>query len=342
MGGGCYPRTPVIWPSKRCWWLAATILLIVGGDAVLAADEETGDRPGCIHELSYDPFAGLILVSVTIAESSPLDFILDSGATQSAITDPHLATALALEMREAGLARGMGSGATRVLIAEHASIRGDGQEILSSPLVVHDIGGRLAAMAGRDIDGFLGADLFERYVVEIDPEGRRLLLHDPATFVYSGGGEILPLEVVDRRPVVEGRVVVEAGKKPVPVRLVVDTGSSRYLTLITRSRRQLKSPAEHTLGASVGVVGETLVVVAPVDRLELGSLLIQRVETAWMEPFRIPAVRNIPKLNGIVGNPLLSRYHVFFDYHHGRLILEGASDSPDTVHEISDSDSSFR
>jgi len=95
-------------------------------------------------------------------------------------------------------------------------------------------------------------------------------------------------------------------------------------------------------------------VIAPVDRLELGSLVIQRVETAWMEPFRIPAVtawmepfripavRNIPKLNGIIGNPLLSRYHVFFDYHHGRLILEGASDSPDTVHEISDSDSSSR
>ena len=342
MGDGCYPRATVKWPSKRCWWLAAAIILIVVGDVVLAVDEETGDRPGCVHELRYVPFAGLILVSVTITESPPLDFVLDSGATQSAITDPHLAAALGLRVREAGLARGMGSGATRVLIAEHASIRGDGQEILRSPLVVHDIGGRLAAMAGREIDGFLGADLFERYVVEIDPEGRRLLLHDPATFVYRGGGEILPLEVVDRRPVVEGRVVVGAGKKPVPVRLVVDTGSSRYLTLITRSRRQLKPPAERTLGASVGVVGETLVVIAPVDRLELGSLLIQRVETAWMEPFRIPAVRNIPKLNGIIGNPLLSRYHVFFDYHHGRLILEEASDSPDTVHEISDSDSSSR
>jgi len=318
------------------WWLAAAILLIVSGHTVLALEGITEDRPGCVHELLYDPFAGLILVSVTIGESPPLDFVLDSGATQSAITDPNLAAALGLEVHEAGLARGMGSGATRVLIADHIGIRGDGQELLSASLVVHDIGGRLAAMAGRDIDGFLGADLFERYVVEIDPEGRRLLLHDPTTFVYSGGGEILPLEVVDRRPVVEGRVVVEAGKKSVPVRLVVDTGSSRYLTLITKSRRQLKPPAKRTLGASVGVVGDTLVVVSPVEGLQLGSLETQRVETAWMEPFRIPAVRNIPKLNGIIGNPLLSRYHVFFDYHHGRLILEGVSDSPDIVHEISD------
>ncbi len=309
--------------------MIATVLAAGSPSAVDAFEKaNAGTAASCVHELVYDPFAGLIMVSVTVAESPPLNFILDSGATQSAITDPYLANALGLKVSEAGLARGMGSGATRVLIAEDACIRGDGQVFLRAPLVVHDIGGRLAAMAGRDIDGFLGAELFERYVVEIDPTGRRLLLHDPATFVYSGGGEIFPLEVVDRRPVVEARVVVEAGKKPVPVRLVVDTGSSRYLTLITKSRRQLKPPAERTLGASVGVVGDTLVLVAPVDRLELGSLVMQKVETAWMEPFRIPAVRNIPKLNGIIGNPLLSRYHVFFDYRHGRLIVENPTSPP--------------
>jgi len=319
-------------------------VLVTGSPAAVAALEKNGadSATSCVHELVYDPFAGLILVSVTIAESPPLDFVLDSGATQSAINDPYLAAALGLEVREAGLARGMGSGAARVLIAEHICIRGDGQELLRSPLVVHDIGGRLAALAGREIDGFLGADLFEKYVVEIDPSRRLLRLHNPDTFAYNGGGQILPLEIVDRRPVVEARVVVEAGKKPVPVRLVVDTGSSRHLTLIIKSRRQLRPPAERTLGASVGVVGETLVVVGPIERLDLGSLVTQRVETAWMEPFRIPAVRNIPKLNGIIGNPFLSRYHVFFDYHHEQLILEEASDFPDIAHEISDGSSSTR
>ena len=197
-------------------------------------------------------------------------------------------------------------------------------------------------MADRDIDSLLDAELFERYVVKLDPMNRRLLLHDSETFVYSGKGEIVPLEVVDRRPVVEARVVAEAGKKSVPERLVIDTGSSRYLTLITKSRRQLKPPAERTLGASVGIVGDTLVVLAPVDRLEIGSLLMQKVETAWMEPFRLPAVRKIPKLNGIIGNPLLSRYHVFFDYRHGRLILERRSDFPDTAHEKLDGNRGFQ
>ncbi|MFV2073331.1 MAG: aspartyl protease family protein, partial [Thermoanaerobaculales bacterium] len=294
------------------------------------------EEPSCTHELGYEPFGGLILVPVEVGSSPPLNFVLDSGATQSAITDPFLAEALGLEVRDVGVARGMGSGRTPVHITQEVSIRALGFELLRAPLVVHDIAARLTAMAGREIHGFLGADLFERYVVEIDSARRRLLLHDPRSFSYRGRGEELPLEIVDRRPVVTGRVVVEAGKKPVPVRLVVDTGSSRQLTLIIGSRRQLKPPVERKLGGSVGVVGDTLVVVGRVARLEIGSMAAEAVETAWVEPFRIPAVGNIPKVNGILGTPLLLRYRVFFDYPHGRLILETLSGNPDTANELPD------
>jgi hypothetical protein len=290
----------------------------------------------CVHELRYEAFADLILVSVTIAGSPPMDFVVDSGATQTSITDPYLAAALGLEFHQSGLARGMGSGATQILIVNDVGLSSDGVEFLRGPLVVHDIGVRLAAMAGRDIDGFLGADLFERWVVEIDPSTRRLLLHDPATFVDSGAGDVLPLEVVDGRPVIEAEVVTEEGKKPLAVRLVVDTGSGRYLTLISGSRRRLRPPENRSLGASVGVVGETLVTTAPVARLTVGTMVIENLETAWMEPYQIPAVRNIPKLNGILGNAFLGRYHTVIDYRHNRLILDHEFGSPDAVYENSD------
>jgi hypothetical protein len=301
--------------------LAAT--LIVGGAQGAAALEDGDKAPtSCVHELVYEPFAGLVLVSVTVAGSPPLDFVLDSGATSSSLTDPLLAWAIGLEVKESGLARGVGSGATRVSVADDTCIRFDGVEVLRTRLVIHDIGIRLAAIAGREIHGFLGADLFERFVVEIDPVGHRLLLHDPLTFVYRGPGFELPLEVVDRRPVVQGTVVVKEGGKEVPVRLVADTGSGRYLALITKSRRHLKPPAQQEVGRSIGVVGDSTVVVASTQRLQLGSIVTRGVETAWLEAFGIPAVRNIPNLNGILGNQLLNRFRTIFDYGGGRLILE--------------------
>lgn len=314
----------------------AIAAVFITAAAVVEAIDDPGAAPTCDHELAYQPFAGLILVSVTIGDSPPMDFVLDSGATQSSITDPFLAAALGLELREAGLARGMGSGATRVLIADDICIRGDGHEFLRAPLVVHDIGVRLSAMAGRDIHGFLGADLFERWVVEIDPSTRRLRLHDPNGFAYSGSGDVLPLQVVDRRPVIEAEVVPGVGKKTIPVRLVVDTGSGRYLTLINGSKRRLKPPENRSLGASVGVVGETLVVLAPVSRLTVGTRVTNNLETAWMEPFQIPAVRNIPKLNGILGNALLGRYRTIFDYRGGKVIIEDLYGSSDAMNGKSD------
>lgn len=300
--------------------LAALLVIGVSGTRVLA-DDDAANSPSCVHEVVYESFAGLILVPVTINGSPPMDFVLDTGATHSSITDPFLAAALGLEVREGGLARGMGSGATRVLFADDVSIRSDGVELMHVPLVIHDIGVRLSAAAGRDIHGFLGADLFARWVVEIDPSTRRLLLHDPETFVDSGSGDVLPLEVVDGRPVIEAEVMTEIAKKPLPVRLVVDTGSGRYLTLINGSRRRLRPPEMRSIGGSVGVVGDTLVMIAPVARLTVGTLVTENLDTAWLEPYQIPAARNIPNLNGILGNALLGRYHVVFDYSRGRLIL---------------------
>jgi hypothetical protein len=272
--------------------------------------------------MAYESFAGIILVSVTVAESPPLTFIVDSGATQSSINDPFLAAALGLEIKEAGLARGVGSGAARVLVAEDICVRVDGVEVLRSPLVVHDIGGQLAVMSGREIDGFLGADLFERYVVDIDPVGGRILLHEPEAFSYQGTGFTIPLEVADRRPVVDGSVIVKEGKKEIPVRLVADTGSSRALSLITRSRRHLKPPEKQRKSVSVGVAGGAVVAVASTRRFQLGPIVAENVETAWMDSYRVPAVRNIEDLNGILGNRILSQFRAVFDYRGGRLILE--------------------
>jgi hypothetical protein len=305
--------------------LYLTVAMVAVGSVPSAfgiVEDDGGTSLSCVHETVYEPFLRLILVTVTIEDSPPLTFILDSGATQSSINDPFLAQSLGLEIKNTGLARGVGSGAKLVAVANNVCIRSDGIEVLRAPLVVHDIGRRFVALTGREIDGFLGADLFHRYVVEINPLGHRLLLHDPETFEYRGDGFEVPLEVVDQRPVVQGTVVITEGKREIPVKLVADTGSSRFLSLIAKSRRRLKAPKESNPGVSMGVVGGSVVAVASTHRFQLGPLIAENIQTAWMDAFRVPAVRNIEDLNGILGNRWLIRFRVFFDYRGSRLILE--------------------
>lgn len=304
--------------------LATAVIL-----SAAASDEDlAGDASNCALELSFEPFAGVILVPASVADSPPLNFIVDSGATMTAITDPLLAQALGLELREAGLAHGVGAGATQVLITESAAIRSQGFEIMNVQLAAHDIVARLADIFGRYIDGFLGSELFDRYVVEIDPQRRVVVLHDPQTFEYRGRGEILPIEIVDQRPIISAVVTIEEGAKPVEVQLMIDSGSARYLTIVTGSKRRLKAPDTLSRSGSVGVSGTIEVDLASVESLEIGSLRENAVETTFIESYRLPAARNIPDLNGVIGNGILSRYRSIFDYRNSRLILEPLDSSP--------------
>ena len=68
----------------------------------------------------------------------------------------------------------------------------------------------------------------------------------------------------------------------------------------------------------------------------VGSMVATQLDTAWVSPPQIPAARNIPKLNGVVGNGLLSRYRVVLDYRRGRCILAPPSGMPDAAHGNSD------
>ena len=65
-------------------FLVATMIVGLAPKAAGFEGEGNPTPPSCVHESVYEPFAGLILVSVTIAGSPPLDFVVDTGATSSA------------------------------------------------------------------------------------------------------------------------------------------------------------------------------------------------------------------------------------------------------------------
>src|SRR5262245_23703725 len=63
-----------------------------------------------------------------------------------------------------------------------------------------------AQRRGRRRDGILGAGFFRRFVVEIDPKNKVMVLYEPSQFDYPGKGEIIPLEFRSDTPIVEAGV----------------------------------------------------------------------------------------------------------------------------------------
>jgi predicted aspartyl protease len=166
----------------------------------------------------------LVIVRVRIGGSPPLAFLVDTGASASVIASDRLA--------DAGLAAGAsvaatGQGGTLDASAVRGAVLRIGPVRLApDSIAAVDLAG-LSAGLGRRIDGILGHELFERYVVRIDYDRRRLTLFEPGE--AGGGGTAIPIEIRDGTPFVAA-TLSQSGES-VPARLLVDIGASSALTL---------------------------------------------------------------------------------------------------------------
>jgi hypothetical protein len=174
---------------------------------------------------------------------------------------------------------------------------------------------------GRHFHGLLGSDLFELYVVDIDPANGTVRLHEPHRWSYGGSGHVIPLIIDSRRPFVKARVITESGKSA-KVRLMVDTGSENHLALILGSHRNLQVPKNHAKVKALGLGGEVTVLIGAVPALEAGSLALGHTPTAFFHPDSMPSARNISDFDGLIGNGILAQYRTILDYHRKVLILE--------------------
>lgn len=170
----------------------------------------------------------------------------------------------------------------------------------------------------RRRDGVLGSGFFRRFVVEIDSSRKRLTLHEPQSFDFSGKGESLPLSFRGSTPIVEA-VVTLPGGSDVTASFEVDTGCDGALCVgkhfVEAHGLAASAGAE---GGRVGVGGRTPVREGRLPRLRLGKFSIEQpAANFFLEGSPVDA-----PLAGHIGWELLKDFRVVFDYSRKRMILE--------------------
>jgi hypothetical protein len=138
-------------------------------------------------------------VQVKVNGAGPYSFIVDTGAA--------LVVGQPRRRREARppRARGQRSRTERGVPSRPRACRtsrsGRRRDALRPrPGVVPDDGDR--EQRGRRIDGVLGAELFQKYVVELDYVASRMTLYEPKEFSAEGRGKGLSLSFHDNHPYV--------------------------------------------------------------------------------------------------------------------------------------------
>lgn len=311
------------------WWICVVLAATPCAPAA-AAQPQAAPR-----ELAIRPFRQLVVVPVTIGASPELDFVLDSGSAATTLNDVELAKALGLHTRPLGLAEGFGGARLPVLSAPDVSISAGGTPLMRVDLVVHHVEQLRAGVAGRELHGLLGTDLFARHAVEIDPARRRVVLHPPSTPTPLDTVALLPIELYRGRPLVRVELTLEGGR-PTTTRLLLDTGAEASVVLVRGASRRLKAPADGPRVRVTGVGGETEGVVARLATLTLGQLTVAGLEAAFVDRDSLPTTRELRRVDGVLGNGLLRGYRTWIDLTARRLALAPlptADDAPERTPE---------
>jgi hypothetical protein len=298
------------------WALVATTVSATGQGTVSPAARSSGNE--LIASIPFEESGSSVFLPVSVNGSPPLWFNLDSGANTCLVDVSH-AKQLGIKLQETKQGTGAGAGPVTyfTIRKEDASFKLKSIVFSCEHTAAIDLSQNFAS-TGHDLDGVIGSDFFEGFVVEINYEAHVVRIFDPKNFEYKGPGETVPLMFYKRLPHVEASLTVQ-GQATERKLLLVDSGSEDAVDdeIILKS----VGPKREVTGG-VGLGKEYKVTFGTISQFRLGSITLENL------PSVAPGV-------SLVGGEILRRFTIVFDYGRRRMYWEPNSHLADSF-EIGD------
>jgi hypothetical protein len=272
------------------------------------------------------PFSGennLVVISATLNGQGPFRFALDTGSSVH-VLNREIAEHLGLKIIGPAVADSgngtMPAEVTEISELSAGELRLKNQRIFVTPLP-----------ASYPFDGFLGAPLFEQFVVTIDFARSVVTLTPPSQFATPHSGELIPLKLRDRLiPQIKAEVDGHAGW------FKIDSGYNDYLALFAEFVAQHKSYANNDRYPSRNATGGRTIsgAIANTSVIEISLLKIKTVSRVprgrggEIMMSKVPAALFADKggsnsaYAGAIGTLVLRRFKVTLNYAQGMMILE--------------------
>ncbi|MCX2719274.1 aspartyl protease family protein [Lentiprolixibacter aurantiacus] len=270
-----------------------------------------------MEKVRFQLINNLVIIPMEI-NGAELTFILDSGVSKPILFNLYDQDSLQLNNVAEITINGLGEGTPIKALSSHGNsfrvngIHNGNQEVY----VVLDKEMNFSPILGIPIHGIIGYDLFKDFVVDINYGSKVIKFIDPQHYKPKKGSkyETIPLWIHRSKAFVKGEVQL-AEKANVPVKLLVDTGSSDAVWLFEDEERGLGVPQknyEDYLGK--GLNGQIFGRRAKVKRLTIGSFILSNAKAAFpnMESFGNP--EDMGDRNGSIGGEVLRRFNIVFNY----------------------------
>lgn len=272
----------------------------------------------------------LIVISLELNGSQPLNFILDSGVRRTLISELPENGEILLNKVEKIALRGLGgdnlvygfrSPGNRIKVGR---VEGFGAEVI----VLEKNLLQLSQLMGTFVHGIIGYDLFSSFIVEIDYMSKQIILYERTNdkkinhLSNHRKWTALPIEIDETKAFVNIDYQHGYSTNTVPVRLILDTGSSGAISLFNQTSDQIRIPKQHISGLlGVGLGGEIYGKTGRIHRLQLDEFVFNNTVVAYPDSSYLNEILSANGRNGSLGGDVLRRFKVVMSYEHKVLLL---------------------
>ncbi|WP_417235934.1 aspartyl protease family protein [Bizionia paragorgiae] len=189
--------------------------------------------------------------------------------------------------------------------------------------IVFDSSVDFAPKLGVPIHGILGSDFFKDLIVEINYAKQYLKVTTPERYKKKKCKrcETFELQFYNEKPYLEASVTIN--KKSIPVKLLIDSGSSDALWLFENE------PAGLFVGdyyfrdiLGYGLSGSVHGKRSKIDAVTFNNLIVLQPKVAFPDPSYIKDLVKIEDRKGSIGGELLKRFNCVFNYKEHTITLK--------------------
>ncbi len=289
--------------------LKFTILLLLFGFVHMQA------RNKAIATIPFEMVGSYIVMKVSIGNSGPLNFILDTGLRNTIVTELHEGQSIDIAINHERQLQGLGQGLAINSMISYNNVLNIGKLKLNNKTVyvLQDDIFNLSNKTGKKINGLMGFDIFSDHIVEINYTRSRIYFYSPTQFVAPQKYSVVPM-IVERQKMFLELSVLETDASKRRIKMLIDTGAELTAWFQTLRPDAINIP-EKRMHASIGhgLSGEIKGLLARVPQLCIANYCVKNPIVAFPDSSAIAqAIENTDR-DGTIGARLLWRFNTIYD-----------------------------